>query len=144
MRICFDMDGTIANLYGVENWLAYLIAEDVKPYKEAGVMVNMNSLARILNRLQRNGHEISVISWTAKNGSKRYNKAVENVKRDWLREHLASVKFDFIAVVPYGYNKNNFANSENDILFDDEEQNRKAWSGVAYDVNNIIEVLKRI
>ena len=29
MRICFDMDGTIANLYGVENWLEYLIAEDV-------------------------------------------------------------------------------------------------------------------
>ena len=144
MRICFDMDGTIANLYGVENWLAYLIAEDVKPYKEAEVMVNMNSLARILNRLQRNGHEIGVISWTAKNGSKRYNEAVESAKRDWLREHLASVKFDFIAVVPYGYSKNNFANSENDILFDDEEQNRQAWSGVAYDVNNIIEVLKRI
>lgn len=144
MRICFDMDGTIANLYGVENWLAYLIAEDVKPYKEAEVMVNMNSLARILNRLQRNGHEIGIISWTAKNGSKRYNKAVEEAKREWLKEHLASVKFDFIAVVPYGYNKSNFANNENDILFDDEEQNRKAWSGVAYDVNNIIEVLKRI
>ena len=144
MRICFDMDGTIANLYGVENWLAYLVAEDVKPYKEAEVMVNMNSLARILNRLQRNGHEIGVISWTAKNGSKQYNKAVENAKRNWLREHLASVHFDFIAVVPYGYSKNNFANSKNDILFDDEEQNRKAWSGVAYDVNNIIEVPKRI
>lgn len=144
MRICFDMDGTIADLYAVNGWLENLIAEDVKPYKEAEVMVNMNSLARILNRLQRNGHEIGVISWTAKNGSKRYNEAVESAKRDWLREHLASVKFDFIAVVPYGYNKNNFANSENDILFDDEEQNRKAWSGVAYDVNNIIEVLKRI
>lgn len=144
MRICFDMDGTIANLYGVENWLAYLVAEDVKPYKEAEVMVNMNSLARILNRLQRNGHEIGVISWTAKNGSKRYNEAVESAKRDWLKKHLASVKFDFIAVVPYGYSKNNFANSKNDILFDDEEQNRRAWSGVAYDVNNIIEVLKRI
>ena len=144
MRICFDMDGTIANLYGVENWLTYLVAEDVKPYKEAEVMVNMNSLARILNRLQRNGHEIGVISWTAKNGSKRYNEAVESAKRNWLREHLASVHFDFIAVVPYGYSKNNFANSENDILFDDEEQNRKAWSGVAYDVNNIIEALKRI
>lgn len=35
MRICFDMDGTIADLYGVENWLDYLIAEDVKPYAEA-------------------------------------------------------------------------------------------------------------
>ncbi len=144
MKICFDMDGTIANLYGVDNWLEYLIAEDVRPYREAKVMVNMNSLARILNRLQRNGHEIGVISWTSKGGSAEYNAEVAEVKRAWLRKHLASVKFDFIAVVPYGYNKNNFANSENDILFDDEERNRKAWSGVAYDVNNIIEVLKRI
>lgn len=144
MRICFDMDGTIANLYGVDNWLEYLIAEDVKPYAEADTLVNMNSLARILNRLQRNGYEIGIISWTAKNGSDEYNKAVEGAKREWLKKHLASVKFDFIAVVPYGYNKNVFASDTNDILFDDEEQNRIAWSGVAYDVNNIIEVLKQI
>lgn len=31
MRICFDMDGTIANLYGVENWLDYLINKDTYP-----------------------------------------------------------------------------------------------------------------
>ena len=29
-------------------------------------------------------------------------------------------------------------------LFDDEEPNRKKWLGVAYDVNNIIEVLKNL
>ena len=62
MRICFDMDGTIANLYGVENWLEYLIAEDVKPYAEAEVMLNMNSLARLLNKLQKQGNEIVIIS----------------------------------------------------------------------------------
>ena len=66
MRICFDMDGTIADLYGVENWLDYLIAEDVKPYAEAKVLVNMNSLARRLNTLQRNGYEIVIISWLSK------------------------------------------------------------------------------
>ena len=31
MRIAFDMDGTIANLYGVNNWLADLIAEFYRP-----------------------------------------------------------------------------------------------------------------
>ena len=144
MRICFDMDGTIADLYGVNGWLDCLIAEDVKPYKEAKVLVNMNSLAKVLNRLQRNGCEIGIISWTSKNGSEEYNKAVEEVKRNWLKKHLASVNFDFIAVVPYGYNKNAFANSKNDILFDDEEQNRKNWSGIAYDVDNILEILKKV
>ena len=32
MTFYVDMDGTIANLYGVENWLEYLINEDAFPY----------------------------------------------------------------------------------------------------------------
>ena len=52
------MDGTIANLYGVENWLDFLQAEEVIPYKEAMPMVNMSQLARLLNRLQAKGYEI--------------------------------------------------------------------------------------
>ena len=66
MKIFFDMDGTIANLYGVENWLEYLLNKNVKPYAEAKVMLNMNSLARLLNNLQKKGHKIGIISWLAK------------------------------------------------------------------------------
>ena len=144
MRICFDMDGTIANLYGVENWLEYLIAEDVKPYAEAEVMLNMNSLARILNKLQKQGNEIVVVSWLSKSGSPEYDKAVTEAKKAWLKKHLGSVKFNEINIVRYGFNKNNFCKSENDILFDDEEKNRNDWTGKAYNVNNILEVLKTI
>ena len=142
MKICFDMDGTIADLYGVENWLEYLLEENVKPYKIAKPLVNMSILARRLNNLQRKGYEIGVISWTSKCGSDEYNAEVEAAKRAWLHKHLASVKFDFIAVVPYGYNKAAFADSEQDVLFDDESKNREDWRGVAYGVDNILEILK--
>jgi len=144
MNIYFDMDGTIANLYGVADWLNYLINEDTTPYKEAEVMVNMNALARRLNGLKRKGHKVGIISWTSKGGSEEYNKAVAEVKMAWLRKHLKSVEFDSINIVPYGYNKERFAESDNDILFDDEERNRIAWTGKAYDVNNILGVLKSI
>ena len=143
MKIFFDMDGTIANLYGVENWLPMLIAEDTKPYAGAKPMVNMNSLARVLNRLQKEGHEIGIISWTSKGGSKEYNEAVAETKKAWLNKHLASVKFNEIHIVAYGTPKTIFANAEA-ILFDDEEPNRKAWTGKAYNVNAIIETLKKI
>lgn len=143
MKIFFDMDGTIANLYGVENWLQMLIAEDTKPYAVAKPMVNMNSLARVLNRLQKEGHEIGIISWTSKGGSKEYNEAVAETKKAWLNKHLASVKFNEIHIVTYGTPKAIFANAEA-ILFDDEEPNRKAWTGKAYNVNAIIETLKKI
>lgn len=142
MRICFDMDGTIADLYSVDGWLDYLQSEDTTPYRAAKVLINMQVLARRLNFLQRKGYEIGIVSWTSKNGSDQYNKAVAEAKHEWLRRHLRSVKFDFIAIVPYGYNKSAFAIGNNDILFDDEERNRAAWTGVAYDVNEILDVLK--
>ena len=144
MKIFFDMDGTIANLYGVENWLPMLRAENPKPYEMAKPLVNLSRLARHLNRLQRKGIEIGIISWGSKVASKEYDNAVEKAKIDWLAKHLASVNFDEIHVVPYGTPKANFLTSSNDILFDDEEQNRIAWSGKAYAETAIFETLMAI
>lgn len=142
MRICFDMDGTIANLYGVDNWLAMLIQHDATPYKEADVLINMNSLARVLNKLQRMGYEIGIISWLAKNSTADYDEKVKQAKLAWLNKHLHSVHFDFVEIVSYGTDKNIVCTDSADILFDDEQGNRENWNGKAYDVNNIIEVLK--
>lgn len=62
MTIYFDMDGTIANLYGVENWLEKLRACDASPYEEAEPLIDLAQLARLLNKLQRKGYEIGIIS----------------------------------------------------------------------------------
>lgn len=140
--IFFDMDGTIADLYGVTNWLEYLIASDTLPYEIAKPLVRLNSLARILNRLQKNGYKIGIISWLSKNGTDEYNNAVAESKKEWLKKHLASVKFDEVHIVKYGTPKQMFAKTANDILFDDEEKNRHDWTGKAFDVNEILEILK--
>lgn len=142
MRICFDMDGTIANLYGVENWLDYLTAENSYPYTNAKVLLNMNTLAKYLNRLQKKGFEIGIISWLAKNSTADYDEAVKTAKKKWLAKHLKSVQFDFVEIVSYGYAKENFCSTDKDILFDDEEKNRINWTGKAYDEKNILEILK--
>ena len=140
--IFFDMDGTIADLYGVENWLDYLIASDALPYEIAKPLIRLNALARILNRLQKQGYKIGVISWLAKNSNTDYDEKVTKAKKKWLKKHLASVNFDEIHIVKYGTPKQTFAKTENDILFDDEEKNRNNWTGKAFDVNEIIEILK--
>ena len=144
ITINFDMDGTIADLYGVENWLDYLIAEDAFPYETAEPLLRLCSLARVLNRLQRNGYNLAVISWLSKSGTDEYNAEVEAVKREWLAKHLPSVKWDAIHIVSYGTPKQNFCENPLDILFDDEARNRENWTGRAYDVNNIMEILKEI
>lgn len=139
--IWFDMDGTIANLYGEKNWLADIIAERTTPYANAKPLVNMNSLARLLNRLTKNGYTVNIISWTAKNGTEKYNTEVAEVKKAWLKKHLASVNFTNIDIVPYGTCK---GENRNGILFDDEMKNRMEWNGIALNVNNIIETLKTL
>ena len=141
MKICFDMDGTLANLYGVENWLVDLDNENTRPYEVAKVMLNMNSLAKKLNRLQAKGHKIVIISWLSKYGTDNYNKAVTEAKKAWLKKHLSSVKFDEMNIVKYGTPKSLFCSSVEDVLFDDEKPNRENWLGKAYDVNNILETL---
>ena len=143
-RINFDMDGTIANLYGVENWLEMLMAEDETPYAIAKPLVNLSLLARYLNRLQREGHEIAIISWLSKNSTEEYDNKVINAKKRWLANHLKSVQFDEIIIIPYGTPKENYAFADNDILFDDEERNRLGWTGVPHDVQNIMEILREI
>lgn len=138
-EINFDMDGTIADLYGVENWLEDLINENVRPYVEAKPLVRLASLARVLNRLQREGYEINIISWLSKSGSDDYNARVTEAKKAWLAKHLPSVHWNNITIVKYGTPKENFGSG---YLFDDEEANRNNWNGIAYDVNNILEVLR--
>ena len=141
MTIWFDMDGTIADFYGVENWLEYLKEESTYPYKVATPLINMNSLARILNRLQRNGYEIGVVSWGSKMATPNYLHEIAETKIEWLSIHLNSVRFDHIDILPYGTPKNI---GRNGILFDDEIGNRTVWGDGAYDVQNIIEVLKSL
>lgn len=145
MTIYFDMDGTIANLYSVENWLPKLRAYDPSPYEEAAPMLRFCSLARRLNTLQRNGYKIGIISWLSKDPNPAYSAKVTAAKYYWLKKHLPSVNFDEIRIVPYGTPKSTLA-SEIGILFDDEEPNRKEWEeagGVAYGVENIMEILSR-
>lgn len=139
--IWFDMDGTIADLYGVEDWLEMLRAADPTPYATAKPLLRMATLARLLNRLQREGYTIGIISWLAKSSTAEYDEAVTEAKREWLAIHLKSVRFDYIDIVPYGTPKEN---GRNGILFDDEERNRINWKGIAYNEINIIEVLKSL
>ena len=142
--IYFDMDGTIADLYGVDGWLADLEAHNPRPYAEAKVMHNMSALARAIHNAQSKGVKVGVISWLSKTATEDYNRAVEKAKSKWLKKHLKSVNFDFIHIVPYGTPKSTLA-VKGSILFDDEERNRIEWSkGYSYPREKIFEILKKI
>ena len=145
-QINFDMDGTIADFYGVENWLDYLLCEKIKPYRVAKPLVNMRRLSKEIHRLQSLGYSVGIISWGSKGARDIYNKKIRRAKLNWLYEHLGSVAFDHISIVPYGTPKSTLGHG---ILFDDEERNRDEWNtaGIgnkAYGVDNIIGILEEI
>ena len=142
--IYFDMDGTIANLYAVEGWLTMLRAYNPAPYEQAKVMLNMSTLARLLNKLQKQGYHIGIVSWLSKCPTKEYDMAVAKAKYTWLYKHLPSVEFDEIKIVAHGTPKSQVVLYGGGILFDDEQGNREQWQGKAYDEKNILEILKNL
>lgn len=140
--IWLDCDGTIADLYSVKDWLPKLRAEDPSPYAQAAPLVNMNTLARKLNKLQRKGWKIGIISWLSKNSTTSYDKAVTAAKLWWLKKHLTSVHFDEINIVSYGVNKWEICGKG--ILFDDESRNRNNWQGEAFHPDMMMEILNKL
>lgn len=141
MKIWFDMDGTMADLYGVDGWLDMLTAKDETPYAVAKPLVNLSVLARLMNKAQRKGFEICVVTALAKNSSAEYDERVILAKKKWLATHLKSVRFNEIKFVPYWFTKND-VNTGNDILFDDEERHLEKWTGIAVNAKMMVETLK--
>ena len=145
VSINFDMDGTIADLYSVSEWLADLESHNPRPYKEAKPMVNMSLLSRYIHKAQAMGYEVNIVSWLSKSSNQEYNEMVTKAKLDWLHKHLRSVQFDNIVIVPYGTPKSTCVKqSDMGILFDDEQKNRTEWRGTSAEPSEIFEILKGI
>lgn len=137
--LVFDMDGTIANLYGVDGWLEMLRAEDATPYKIAEPMYEMNILNEILKIFKSYGWRIVVTTWLSKGSTKTYDKMVREAKLNWLDEN--NFPYDEIHLVKYGTTKANCTRKLGgyQVLIDDNAQVRKGWTlGNTIDANEDI------
>lgn len=141
--LVFDMDGTIANLYGVENWLDDLRAENPRPYVDAEPMYNMLVLNGILEMFKEMGWRIVVTTWLSKGSTPAYDALVREAKIEWLARY--DFPYDEIHLVKYGTTKANCTRRIGgfQVLVDDNEQVRKGWTlGDTINANeNIIEAL---
>jgi len=143
--IYFDMDGTIADLYAVENWLLRLRNEDATPYLEARPMCDMAILSELLIKAKAQGYGIGIITWLSKDATKAYKKAVRQAKKQWLNNYLG-VKLDEAHFIQYGTRKDYVAKDKQGLIFDDDERVRAKWKGTAINPTeqNIIEVLQEM
>ena len=144
--IVFDMDGTIADLYGVEDWLSALRNEDVRPYVEAKPMYNMLVLNELLKILKDCGWKVVVTTWLSKGSSKAYDALVREAKIEWLARY--DFPYDEIHCVKYGTTKANCTRKKGgfQILIDDNKKVRDGWTlgttvNAEFDITNFLKAL---
>ena len=125
--IYFDMDGTVADLYGVPNWLKKLRSFDESPYIEAKPLVNMAELERVCKALINNGYNIGVITWLSKDSNKLYDQKVTKAKFEWLQNYMPYITQ--YKAISYGIPKQKVATkSKLMVLVDDNAEVREMWN----------------
>lgn len=126
--LVFDMDGTIADLYGVDNWLYALRHEDETPYVKAKPLYDMEVLNEVVSILKDLGWKIVVTTWLSKGSTKAYDAKVREAKIAWLDRW--GFPYDEIHLIKYGTTKANCTRKLGgfQILVDDNEKVRKGWT----------------
>jgi hydroxymethylpyrimidine pyrophosphatase-like HAD family hydrolase len=144
--LVFDMDGTIADLYGVDGWLEMLRSEDATPYEVAQPMYDTEFLNALIDILKAMGWKIVVTTWLAKGATKAYDDAVRKAKKAWPEK--VGFEYDEIHLVKYGTTKANCTRKLGgfQVLVDDNDAIRKGWTlGDTIDAKkNIIEELIKL
>ena len=149
--LVFDMDGTIADLYGVEGWLDMLRAEDATPYAIAKPMYKMDILNTILTYFRMAGWKIAVTTWLAKGAGEAYNAEVARVKKEWLDKY--GFPYDMFEAQVYGEDKNKATEKMGgyQVLVDDNAEVRKNWKlgktinankNIIIDLANLLDIAR--
>lgn len=140
--IYFDMDGTLANLYGVParqfhgqsmNVFQRLDNNDARVYGEAKpIMSNVN----LLKTLKRAGYRIGIITagsrfppGTPPQVQAQMNHDTLLEKKNWLSRY--GIWVDEFKFTPYGVPKINSAADKKGVLIDDEDKVLRNWPGMA-------------
>lgn len=128
--IVWDMDGTVADLYGVEGWLEMLRAENPLPYEIAEPIWDMERLVNVIRALQDFGIEQRIVTWLSMDSSEEYKTETRRAKREWLEQF--DFPYDHFHGVQYGATKADsvrkfLADDETAILIDDSAKVRKGW-----------------
>ena len=109
ITVYLDMDGTIADLYGIENWLDRLHNEDETIFTECAPLITEKEL---LKRFPTEKYEIRILSMTPLGATDKYCENVANQKSAWLDRYFLK-------------------GSANAILVDDSAPIRATFRGTA-------------
>lgn len=135
--IWFDMDGTIAELYKVKDWLPALRSNDWSVYDKCLPRAHFERINAAIEALVENGWQVGVITWASKGiGWDRHLDAIGETKFEWLCRFFPALADGKFACIPYGEDKGLYMihqmNTNYDpgniyYLVDDNKEVRAAW-----------------
>lgn len=148
-KIYFDMDGTVYDLYGMDDWLKRIRNEESGLFREGKPLVNLRELEKVCLNLIRKGYQIGIITWLPMGASAEYCEVCTREKREWAEKNMPYI-CEFYAQ-EYGTPKQ-YAPAQRAKemwLIDDNKEVREMWvtekQRKAIDANeNIVEVLERL
>ena len=134
----FDMDGTIADLYKIENWLELLEKEQLD-FSLAKPIFDNDFINRVIE-LKKKGFYIQIITWLPHSTSIEYQSMVSRQKLEWIRKYFPII--DSYYILPYGKNKTGMCNKYDlNFLIDDNVEVVNSWNESFKDKNEIVETL---
>lgn len=126
-KIYFDMDGTVYDLYGMDNWLEMLRNEEKGAFTLGNALVNMDELKEVCLRLIAKGYQIGIITWLPMGASLEYCEICTKEKREWAEKNMPYIS-EFYAL-EYGVPKQ-YAPARRAAemwLVDDNKEVREMW-----------------
>ena len=136
--IWFDLDGTLYDLYNQPSWLEMLNNENGKVYSCGNSLVDVSEFSLIVTELKKQGYKFGVITWLSRDCSRKYGNSIRYHKLKWLNETFPNL-FDVVHIVKYGTDKSKFVTSENDILFDDDENVCEQWENSGHKCYRLLD-----
>ena len=131
IKVYFDLDGTLFNLYGKENWLEMLESETVGVFQgsESDLMENIDleELYEGIQALANYGVEFNVITWLPMQASREYEEICAKEKTEWVRKVLPFI--NEVVCQPYGTPKQKGISKRANtmILIDDNKEVCNMW-----------------
>lgn len=128
IKIYFDLDGTIYDLYGRADWLQSLESEDETVFDgDMLPYVSEKELATLCKELTKCGVSLGVITWLPKDATAEYERKCELVKRKWVKRYMPYIS-DFTAQ-SYGIPKQKAISKKSKQIFliDDSAEVCEMW-----------------
>ena len=128
VKVYFDLDGTLFNLYGKLDWLETI--ENEKPGAFKGDFlpeINLECFFNLIRKLSMYGVEFNVITWLPMQASREYEEICTTEKIAWVRENLPFI--NEITCQSYGIPKQNVIKkrAKTMILIDDNKEVCETW-----------------